>query len=421
MLLKLKNIGKIDYGEICLDGLTVIAGLNDSGKSSVGKSLFSLISAYNMTENYTEEHRLLQMMKLVNYFYERYSNTIIDYLHMPESPDAFMSIYESDEDSIKNCVKEAINNVYSLDNTPRNVNIVRRDLNDIRRLIEKKDKDKLFKDTLRNKIMSEFRDKFQRIGTNHAALLIEEHDFVLGLEIENFNNEEFSIINEGKVSLFSDVTYIESPLFMREYPTYFVNRENSHFGRQAYHIFDFCHKIDSFKTMDINLNENVNSGILDFIDTVSSISNGYFSRNENSDALKWNDKAGNEFYPINVASGIKSLGVLQMLIQSGYVDTNKLLIWDEPENHLHPEWQIKLAEILVQLAALGVPVLVNSHSPYFIQAIRYYASKSKVEKYVRYYLSEDNEDNSIRLDEVTDDLNRLFYKLAEPLDSIMNM
>jgi len=115
------------------------------------------------------------------------------------------------------------------------------------------------------------------------------------------------------------------------------------------------------------------------------------------------------------------MGVLQMLMQAGYVDTNKLLIWDEPENHLHPEWQIKLAGILVQLASFGVPVLVNSHSPYFIQAIRFNASKTGVEKYVRYYLSEDNADNSVRLDEVTDDLNRLFYKLAEPLNSIMDL
>ncbi len=45
MLLKLRNVGMIESADIRLDGLTVIAGENDTGKSSVGKALFSLIKA----------------------------------------------------------------------------------------------------------------------------------------------------------------------------------------------------------------------------------------------------------------------------------------------------------------------------------------------------------------------------------------
>ncbi|MRJ01855.1 MAG: ATP-binding protein [Epsilonproteobacteria bacterium] len=45
MLLRLRNVGMIESADIRLDGLTVIAGENDTGKSSVGKALFSLIKA----------------------------------------------------------------------------------------------------------------------------------------------------------------------------------------------------------------------------------------------------------------------------------------------------------------------------------------------------------------------------------------
>jgi predicted ATPase len=41
MELKLNNIGIIKNANITLDGLTVIAGENDTGKSTVGKVLYS--------------------------------------------------------------------------------------------------------------------------------------------------------------------------------------------------------------------------------------------------------------------------------------------------------------------------------------------------------------------------------------------
>ena len=421
MLLKLNNIGKISHAEISLDGLTVIAGVNDSGKSTVGKALYSLVNAYNTTENYTEERRKLQLSKVVDAFYQKYSD-IVDHLTMPATADTFMHLCESDEDTAAKWLVNSLNHTVSLDNTPRNVSMIRREIHDIIGLIEKKDKDKFFRDTLRQRIFSEFKDKFQRIGTDSGDLYLTENNATVGLEMQCFNDGEYSIVKDNALSMFTDVTYIESPLFMREYPAYFVNREaTARYGRQTDHLIDFIHKLDGFNSVSGNVTNADNEWVSDYAETLTKISRGHFLRNEHSEALKWCDNLGNEFNPLNVASGIKSLGVLQMLMQAGYVDTNKLLIWDEPENHLHPEWQIKLAGILVQLVSLGVPVLINSHSPYFIQAIRFNASRTGVEKYVRYYLSEDNADNSVRLDEVTDDLNRLFYKLAEPLNSIMDL
>ena len=44
MELQLKNIGMIKEANVKIDGLTVIAGENDTGKSTVGKALYSLIS-----------------------------------------------------------------------------------------------------------------------------------------------------------------------------------------------------------------------------------------------------------------------------------------------------------------------------------------------------------------------------------------
>jgi len=48
MTLELKNIGMIKEANVKIDGLTVIAGENDTGKSTVGKRLQSYIRYTNM-------------------------------------------------------------------------------------------------------------------------------------------------------------------------------------------------------------------------------------------------------------------------------------------------------------------------------------------------------------------------------------
>ena len=78
--------------------------------------------------------------------------------------------------------------------------------------------------------------------------------------------------------------------------------------------------------------------------------------------------------PINVASGIKSFGALQLLLDGYCISNNRPLIWDEPENHLHPHWQVEFAKVIVQIVNSGIPVMISTHSPYFLQAVRYYSA-----------------------------------------------
>ena len=125
--------------------------------------------------------------------------------------------------------------------------------------------------------------------------------------------------------------------------------------------------------------------------------------------------------PINVASGVKAFGVLQVLLHIGAIDINKPLLWDEPENHLHPAWQVRFAEMLVLLCKAGIPIVISTHSPYFIQSVRYYAAKYEVEKAVNYYLAEKSSDGLAELEEVTDNLGVVFAKLSAPLSEVMNI
>ncbi|RUM70956.1 MAG: hypothetical protein DSZ07_01520, partial [Sulfurovum sp.] len=51
MTLELKNIGMIKEANVKIDGLTVIAGKNDTGKSTVGKALFLAYSSFSLDKN----------------------------------------------------------------------------------------------------------------------------------------------------------------------------------------------------------------------------------------------------------------------------------------------------------------------------------------------------------------------------------
>ena len=63
MVFKIENIGLIQKAEVKLDGLTVIGGENDTGKSTVGKLLFAIvkgISRYEQDLNEGKEHKVME-------------------------------------------------------------------------------------------------------------------------------------------------------------------------------------------------------------------------------------------------------------------------------------------------------------------------------------------------------------------------
>lgn len=69
-----------------------------------------------------------------------------------------------------------------------------------------------------------------------------------------------------------------------------------------------------------------------------------------------------------------------------------LLIIDEPEAHLHPQWIVEYARMIVLLhKEIGVKFFVASHSTDMISAIRCIAAKEEVQDKLNFYLAEDSE------------------------------
>ncbi|HAI68938.1 MAG TPA: ABC transporter ATP-binding protein, partial [Gammaproteobacteria bacterium] len=67
--LTLKNVGIIKQAKIALNGLTVIAGENDTGKSTVGKLMFVIIKALSRFEQDLNEDKKKQIRETIESIY----------------------------------------------------------------------------------------------------------------------------------------------------------------------------------------------------------------------------------------------------------------------------------------------------------------------------------------------------------------
>lgn len=95
------------------------------------------------------------------------------------------------------------------------------------------------------------------------------------------------------------------------------------------------------------------------------------------------------------ATGIKAFAYLEMLLDNGFLTNDTILIIDEPEAHLHPQWIFEFARILVLLhKEIGVKIMIASHNPDMVAAIRAITEKEGLLSSTRFYLAEREHDNS---------------------------
>jgi predicted ATPase len=293
MELQLKNIGMIKEANIKLDGLTVIAGENDTGKSTVGKFLY-----------FTLRHDLET----------------------------------------------------------------------------KKDIDTLFKSIFKTNIAK----------YNTPPSLVES------------NNKNFKL----------QPIFIETPLVWN-FTDFF--RDIAQVESQMRIELDYPYLM---KDLNFKLHIKSASNGLDIKDEMISLMGGEFKKDEMD--RYYFDKDGKRIELVNTATGIKYFGIFQVLSQNNYLNKNTVLILDEPEVHLHPKWQLEMAKVIVELVRNGVKILVNSHSPYMIEALKRYSDIGEAEDKTNFYLAEDGYIRQIE-DSNSKTLVEIYEKLSEPYDVFEEM
>lgn len=95
--------------------------------------------------------------------------------------------------------------------------------------------------------------------------------------------------------------------------------------------------------------------------------------------IKYQPEGSEKELPLYVASSIVSeISPLLLVLKSG-INFNAMII-EEPEAHLHPELQQKMARLLINMMNLGIPVWITTHSDTILQHIN---NMMKLKNHVR--------------------------------------
>lgn len=420
MKLHIENIGKLKSADVTLDGITVIAGKNNTGKSTVGKTLYCIFnSLYNIDEKIKRDKNIyigrvilssldinIPSLFLITY-HEDLLEDIINKIKHNHSDDVgkllcnITSLYRdkpedmSDYDDVID--SEIVENVINRVNEALSIS------------------DQVFYTHIANNIFnSEFSNQIVNFNaeTGEAVLSIKNKDIILNIDKKSVSSDNLMKLNE-------DIIYIESPFILDNIDTF-------HYDEILPHRNNIISKLYSG-----NDNKTITSEIIiqnkleNIFNLLSDIGIGKLFR-ESSDTrennFQYKEEIGDNKIKIsNISAGIKTFLILKTLILNGHIAEKGCIILDEPEVHLHPEWQLVFAKLIVLLQkSFNLHILLNTHSPYFLRAIQVYSSKYEIADRCNYYLAENNEDGTASIRDVKGRIEEIYKLLHRPFQDLEN-
>lgn len=131
------------------------------------------------------------------------------------------------------------------------------------------------------------------------------------------------------------------------------------------------------------------------------------------------DGVGRDLDMRDVSDGRKTFIMLLRLLGDNRIGEDDVLILDEPEIHLHPEWQLDLADMLVELRrAFNLTILVSTHSPYFLEALETYAARHGIADDMTCYMTRRKAQGGCVCEDITRNLEKAYGVLAAPFDRL---
>jgi predicted ATPase len=420
MKIELENVGKINKAQIRLDGITVIAGENSTGKSTVGKMLFCVFKAFYRMEEHIQFEKVNTVRKTVtNYFFEtfnripngngifRLSKEVVESQDYKKNKqkivDRMMGYYRRYMDFFGGGLKE------------EEVSAVADKINKFLYIED----EELVKRILKTNLEVEFGTKIGHLNfpeqKSHVRIEIKNHV----IEFEASNNGEMDV--RSFISLMKEIIYMDDPYVLDNLSGY----DNHSYSNVLNHRNDLLDKLRSSKKEDsISVLEEVmtKKRLQKILDVFNNVCDGELSDDGNTvNYVYKTDKLQDGLEVVNLSTGMKNFVILKQLLLNGQIDENGIVILDEPEIHLHPEWQLKFAEIIVLIQKeFGIHILLNTHSPYFLNAIEVYADKYGIADKCSYYLTEGKGDRT-EIEDVSENIERIYAKLARPLQDLENL
>ena len=394
--LKINDFGPINEADINLNKINVVGGNNATGKSTTSKLLYCLLKS-NMNDriDFALEHSKQDIDFFINNIYHELNISKPEFVYLKDvrvleelTNDKVIPFDELTVEEKYHQIQIDYNRYFTENNGNDNIKGMIKEIDDILSTIHLEE-DKLTILLLRDFLLSEFKSNNLKFdSTFNGNVNGDEFNIDINLKNNDFDsNEAFSAKGFFKSE---DVIYIDTFSFFETHSPW----------RTDYHHAGYVTKILMFDNKD-DLENITDEKLLKVMQKIKEIINGKIIFVNNKFTFIHDEINDNDYiHPLintslaitEVASGIKQIAMIQLLLLNNELKPNSFLIFDEPEVNLHPDWQFKFAEILVLLAKeLNITIYLNSHSPLFIEAMDVFSETYDFEDSINYYLTEESE------------------------------
>ena len=417
MKLHIENFAKIASADIVFDGLTVIAGANNTGKSTIGKVLYSFYRGQSNVDRRIAEERV----KTVREAFFNVARVVL-------SDEECLAVLEGKVE-VGSLLREKIRADFLQEGRDADLSRTERAVADMVQNFGRGIQERV--DVARSMPANQvawviLRRVFNCVfhGQYHP-LIPSEVNAVVSLRVRN---------EENRILFRSDFAETSFPtrLFAR---AYLVNtpdvlgymnvrdlEHSSHYARLLdKFVYELAVDLVRERKTSVIAEAGLDSKLRPVQERLDAIIGGDFKKDSDGGYVFLERGNATPTKVENLSQGMKALLLLRRMMQKGLLSERDVLVLDEPEVHLHPEWQLVYAHAITVLQReLDLTVLVTTHSPYFLKALQVYSRRERIGDRTRFYLSRANADGGqCAFDECTSDLNLAFKSLYEPFARLM--
>lgn len=433
MRITIDNIGKVRKANVVLESITTIAGSNGTGKSTVGRVLVTFLNVMRQMDALLINRKLScffeglqRLLKLPDSWHfiatSALSKTVGKGASLqPESWDTPDKVRKFLFEVAKyaGAQKRLSDHAATVD---IDCNQILDKLSEVNSLDEHKESVTILNEVFISAFSKQISPVFDCAALGRIILKNDSDDSGNSIDVRSDRVVDFGWSSNLAIP---PAFYIEpihvldvAPLARQFFfdPAFFDKYRSGAFGAQY---------VISNTDYDMTYSdEKENQTVSDLMRELSDIISGSIEKDEEGGELKFAEKHGDNnigfVHLENLASGMKTISVLVHALRNGTIRRGRVVVIDEPESNLHPEWQVKFARMLVALnKKLSVKVLLNTHSPYFLKAIEYYSGKEDIGGIKFYQMVQEPDGLLYQTEDCTGNTNKIFQSMYKPFQDIM--
>ena len=433
MKIDIKNIGKITSANLDINGISVIVGENNTGKSTIGKALYSAFNGLSSLSEKVETDRAISignviklslnqnydyyLFRRINRFEDLTNEIILSHREGKFSKQFFTEIMNQQLLELKRYIDDnGISDTQTFNDENRDVLLdeIYNKITEILNIPTKTIQEKLLYNEFRNEFGQQIVNLSDDTQTSYVELFIKGKKYHFSILNDDVDIESTFVGLQHK-SVYLDNPFVLEEGFNKGFPRFLRNGGESH--QTTLHNL-LMNEGTLVATETILLDEKLK----EIAQIFEKANVGELVKSEKNSSETFGYREGNiDFSLKNVSLGLKTFIILKTLIERGHISERGLIILDEPEIHLHPQWQVLFAELIVLLQKkFNLHILLTTHSPYFLEAIEVYSKVHEISENCNFYLSEEI-DKKITVQKINGNLSKVYDKFFLPFQKLEDL